>query len=982
MIEQDLPLPLDAELASGLDALVAVLIQAVHRRLSQQRNVGSTYRLQFQDGIFGFNEAKQLVEYLRNLGISHVYASPCLQTRRGSTHGYDIVDHAHLNERLGGAAAFASFVTALHQSGLGLILDIVPNHMCIADDRNLWWMDVLASGAASPYASHFDIDWHPVKRELENRVLLPVLDEPYGNVLDAGRLPIEYRDGEFHVACGEMKWPLDPQTWTQILSPRLEELIESLGVDSADTLELQSIITALEHLPHRTETASKRVEERRRESQIVQSRLDRLVTKSPAVRNHIMRNVNLLNGTRDDTPSFDALHRLLERQAYRLGYWKTASDELNYRRFFDVTELAALSMENIDVFEAAHWLPLELAVRQQVDGFRVDHVDGLFDPEEYLWRLQWSYLRALGQDALQGLDSQDFAQREWSSLEPHYFRALRAELDGPDPRRLLSGEPNLNGSVDATCLDGDETHWNPPESPLRSTGRAPLLVLVEKILGANEPLPSAWPVEGTTGYDFANIVNGLYVDPEGLVDLRRTYVRFSDQKQAFRQVVYECKRLILGRHMQSEIQLLANRLDRLSERHRRTRDFTLNSLRSALQEVVACFPVYRSYIRRGHVSERDRRAVLLSVAQARRQRPMIQPSVFEFVRDVLLLTQPTELDNESRRQREFFVGRFQQVTSPVMAKGVEDTALYRYIPLASLNDVGGDPSSGVSTIEDFHHHQEDILRQWPQSMTSTSTHDTKRSEDVRARINVLSEISGPWRKAVQRWARWNRRHRREVDGQAAPSRNDEWLFYQTLVGVWPLTTPSDEERATLIQRLQQYMEKACHEAKLHTSWINPNRNYDRAVHDFIAEVLGDPHRRFFQDFQSFLESVVDAGLYNAMSQTLIKLTSPGIPDIYQGQELWDFSLVDPDNRRPVDFKQRQAMLAELRTQTETAIGRDNAAAHFARSSSRRRQDVCDMDGHAVSAAMGSSSDQGWLYATGCGRIGCGACLHVRASFCG
>ena len=448
----------------------------------------------------------------------------------------------------------------------------------------------------------------------------------------------------------------------------------------------------------------------------------------------------------------------------------------------------------------------------------------------------------------------------------------------------------------------------------------PLYVVVEKILAAEESLPAEWMAAGTTGYDFLSSVNGLFVNPAGVGELANVYGRFVDQHLEFREVAHQSKLLIFRTAMSSDLQLFAHRLNRISERHRRSRDFTLNALRTALREILACFPIYRTYIHRGDVSEQDRQILCRAVAQAKRRNPTIDAAVFDFIRDVLLLEAPPDPDEAGRHERDLFVGRFQQVTSPVMAKGIEDTAFYRYFPLVSLNEVGSDPSRGAASLAEFHRHNRVRQTDWPQSLTCSSTHDTKRSEDARARINVLSEIPHLWRKAVNRWARVNRRHRREVDGQPAPSRNDEYLFYQNLVGIWPPAIADAKEIARLTARMIAYMEKATHEAKVHTSWINPASEYDAAVHQFVAAVLADHAKnRFLADFRQFHEQIVNWGLYNSLSQLLLKLTSPGVPNVYQGQELWDFSLVDPDSRRPVNFVARRKMLARLRKN----VGRDD-----------------------------------------------------------
>lgn len=889
--------------ASALQPAVDDLAEMIVRRLTTRRPLRATYRLQFQPPLFGFSAARDIAPYLRDLGVSHVYASPCLQARHGSTHGYDIVDHGRLNAELGDESDYLDYVESLRRHGLGQIVDVVPNHMSVHAGENRWWADVLMHGPASRYAPYFDIDWQPVKRELEHKVLLPVLDDISGNVLEAGRLQVEFQDGAFHLRCNGLRLPLDPRTWHGVITPGLDALADVLGTDHPQLLELHSILSALEHLPDRCETSPERVAERARETVVLCHRLRQLVETSPEAAEHVARNLRTLNGTPGDPHSFDELDRLLGAQAYQLVHWKAGSDEMNYRRFFDITDLAAVCMENRAVFDDTHRFLLQLSVQDHVHGLRIDHIDGLFDPAQYLWRVQTGYLQALVHAE---------CARHASFAAPGDGSNMEAEL-------VRSVWSRLGLRVPAAAQNGDAPAAGDPTFPPDRRDRLPLFVVVEKILGADEPLPAEWPVQGTTGYDYLNALNGLFLEPRGLRELERYYARFTDQRLDLRETIYRSKRLIVEGAMQSELQLLAHRLNRLSNRHRRSRDYTLPALRAALREIIACFPVYRTYIRGRPVSDRDRRIVQLAVAQARRRNPALDSAVFDFIRDVLLLEQPPGLDAEGLSEREFFIGRLQQVTSPVMAKGVEDTAFYRHVPLVSVNEVGGEPERPVTSVVEFHRQNQWRRAEWPQALLATTTHDTKRSEDVRARINVLTELPGQWRSAVQRWARWNRRRRREVEGQPAPSRNDEWLFYQTLLGIWPVDPPGEEARADLITRLQDYMEKAAHEAKLRTSWINPSPAYDAVIRDFVEQVLTDA--RFLADFQSFHESVVDCGLWTAVSQLLLKLTSPGIPDLYQGQELWDFRLVDPDNRRPVDFARRTSLLAEVRSRAATSEGR-------------------------------------------------------------
>ncbi|MCC6127547.1 MAG: malto-oligosyltrehalose synthase [Pirellulales bacterium] len=911
----------------------------------------ATYRLQFAPGTMTFGAAAALAPYLDALGASHLYGSPCLKSREGSS-GYAIVDYGELNPALGGPQAYRTLVDELRRRGMGQILDLVPNHMSAVAGENRWWCDVLENGPSSPYAPYFDIDWSPVNEALEGKVLLPMLGDQYGKVLDAGDLKLEYREGSFYIRYYEMRLPLDPKSYRQILSLGMEEFRAALPADSEDLRELESIATALEHLPERTDASPAAIAERQREKEVAKDRLGKLTARSPEIAEFILRNVERFNGGPDDPRGLDRLDALLDAQAYRLCHWKAAADEINYRRFFDINELAAVCMEDPKVFEESHRAIFELLARGDADGLRIDHIDGLFDPQEYLNRLQLAYLRCLGREAFRQMkDSAPQAPTEGSP-------AGAAEWPGPEAR---TGMPD--GVPLATSLPAGDDSASPPLAPewkdlepsfVREIGnrfnleiplndlcfpapaetveivvagvdkseknvRPPLFAVVEKILGPEEPLPNAWLAAGTTGYEFANAVSGLFIDPAGFAELQKIYQRFIDDETIFREVAYQSKSLILRVAMSSDLQLLAHRLNRLSERHRHYRDFTLNELRTALREVIACFPVYRTYIRQGEVSEQDRQFICRAAAQAKRRNPARNPALFDFIRDVLLLEAPPDLSAAGIAERALFVGRFQQAASPVMAKGIEDTAFYRYCPLVSRCEVGGDPTRGATLPEEFHRQNLVRLSQWPQSLVCTSTHDTKRGEDARARIDVLSEIPAAWRAAINRWTRLNRRHRREVDGRPAPCRNDEYLFYQNLVGIWPPEPPDAETQRTLIERMQQYMEKATREAKQHTSWINPVAEYDAAVREFAAAALADhPKNRFLAEFRGFHEQIVGWGLHNALAQLALKLASPGVPDIYQGQELWDFSLVDPDNRRPVDFTLRQSLLARL----EEAVGPD------------------------------------------------------------
>ncbi len=836
----------------------------------------ATYRLQF-NRIFTFEAARQVVPYLDALGVSDIYASSYLAARPGSMHGYDIANHNALNLEVGTEAEYNRFVDALHARGMGQILDVIPNHMGIAAACNAWWNDILENGPSSPYAEFFDIDWDPANRRLTNKVLLPILGDQYGHVLEHRELFLEYGNGSFSLRYHETRLPLEPRSTTQILSHRLEALEATLGEADPEFHEYQSIITALTNLPTTTETTPDRVRERLREKEVIRRRLARLVDSCEAVRLSLEETLRIFNGKQGDPRSFDLLERLLDGQPYRLSHWRVAAEEINYRRFFDINEMAAIRMENPAVFREAHPLIFRLLDEGKVTGLRLDHPDGLFDPPRYF----------------QALQRERFAQVARANLRA-------TSVDEPDRDAIL-----------ARAVEEFETAC---QKDSRQPGCRPLYLLAEKILSKGERLPTQWAIHGTTGYEFLALVGGLWVDPSAEKAMAAAYTPFTSQRTPFADLACESKQLIMQVSMSSEVNVLGNALSRLAERNRYSRDFTLNSLTSVLREVIASFPVYRTYIdgRGSEVALQDRACVEVAVAFAKRRNPTTNVSVFDFVRDVLLLRYPENADQAYREALRAFVKKFQQVTPPVTAKGVEDTAFYRFNRLVSLNEVGGAPEQFGLPVEEFHKQCLARQEQWPTGLSATSTHDTKRSEDVRARISVLSEIPRDWRAAVGLWHRWNRRHTVEVDGHIAPDKNDEYLLYQTLVGAWPLTSMAPEEVTAFTGRIQQYMLKASKEAKLNTSWINPNAAYDEALKNFVARILDPrPDNRFLADFTKFHRPIARLGMLNSLAQVLIKITAPGVPDFYQGSELWDFSLVDPDNRRPVDFATRSALLADL-----------------------------------------------------------------------
>jgi (1->4)-alpha-D-glucan 1-alpha-D-glucosylmutase len=843
----------------------------------------ATYRLQFHAG-FPFRDACGLVPYLADLGISHCYASPYLKARPGSTHGYNIIDHGALNPEIGTEEDYDALVAALKARGLGQILDIVPNHMGVATNDNAWWNDVLENGPASRFAGHFDIAWRASLRpELLDKVLLPVLGEPYGDVLDAGQLTLTFANGSFAIAYFDRRLPVDPRGYAQILELRLEELEKTLGAEAPALVEYQSILTAARNLPDRTEADPGRLAERWREKEVIKRRLAALLAANEPIGDFINQNVALFNGRPGDTRSFDRLHGLLEHQCYRLSYWRVALDEINYRRFFDVNDLAALSMERPEVFTAAHGLVLRLLAEGKIDGLRVDHPDGLYDPAEYFRRLQEHFILACAHRVLES--------------DPTFRDLDRNVLEGQLKERLAAAR----------------------QEPVKCPLTRPLYVVVEKILGASEALAESWLVHGTSGYDFLNLVNGLFVDARSTDAFTRLYRELTQDGPGFAEVAHWKKLLILDVALASELHMLTHQLDRLAQKSRKSRDFTFNTLRSALREVIACLPVYRAYISDEGVHETDRRYVEAAVRRASVRNPLMSRRVLRFVRDMLLLEPLASFAAEDRAEQRRFAGKFQQVTAPVMAKGVEDTAFYVYNRLVSLNEVGGQPGRFGVSPETLHRYNQERQAKWPASLSPLSTHDTKRGEDVRARINVLSELPEEWQACIGRWRKLNEPYRTQVDDETVPDANEEYLLYQTLIGAWPLEPYSAAEYAAFVSRIQAYMEKALHEAKVHTSWINPNEAYDQAIREFIARTLNEEtSQAFLDDFRAFQRRISHYGLLNSLAQTLLKITCAGVPDTYQGTEIWDFSLVDPDNRRPVDYQRRRAMLDDLQSSVKAS----------------------------------------------------------------
>jgi (1->4)-alpha-D-glucan 1-alpha-D-glucosylmutase len=752
----------------------------------------ATYRVQLHSG-FDFDAAAAVVPYLAELGVTHLYCSPVLQAVTGSSHGYDVVDHGRLDEQRGGTAGFQRLVAALAEAGLGQLLDIVPNHMAVDGRANTWWWDVLENGPSSRYATYFDIDWDPPERKLIATVLMPVLGDHYGRVLDAGDVRVEYEGGSFTVRYFDHQAPVSPRS--------LDDLINRAACRVGSD-ELAELAAGLGRLPHALLTDPDAVEQRHEDKETILNRVAGLCASHPEVGAALAAEINALN--RDP----DALDILLQRQNYRLAYWRTAAEELSYRRFFNIETLVGLRMEDDRVFRDTHRLVLDLVAEGSVDGLRVDHIDGLADPQRYLDRLH-----------------------------------------------------GAGGGA---------------------------YVVVEKILEEGEELPPSWPAAGTTGYDFLNAANRLFVDVEGERVIRQTYARFTRLEEAYLDLVHAAKLQIVRDELAAELERLTGILADVCDDHRHYRDYTRRELRDALTEMIAVFPVYRPCTYPGRpVSAADQQGIATAVERARARRPDLDGDLLDFVGDLVALVYPG-------RQEGAFAVRFAQLSAPVMAKGVEDTAFYRYYPLSSLNEVGGGPGDLGDPVADFHRM---MVKGRPGTMLTLSTHDTKRSADVRARLNVLSELGAAWGEAVLRWADHNDRHRRG----GWPDHNAEYLLYQTLVGAWPIEG----------SRAASYMQKAMREARVHTSWIDPDGTYETALEAFVLSVLGDDH--FVASLTAFLAEhrLVERGRNNSLAQTTLLLTCPGVADLYQGSEVWDLSLVDPDNRRAVDYERGRRLLRSL-----------------------------------------------------------------------
>ncbi len=780
----------------------------------------ATYRLQFTP-LFTFAGAREIVPYLAELGVDHIYASPIFRPRRGSEHGYDVVEMNAFNPELGSADDFALLTEEARRAGLGWLQDIVPNHMAF-DGQNPLLVDLLENGPNSRYFRFFDIDWEHFYEGLHGRVLAPFLGSFYGRALENGEIRLNYDQDGFNASYYDLRFALRIETYLDILNQMHGPLRRKLGSDHPDHVQFLGVLYLLKTL------APGPSRERYEQIKFIKQTLWSLYRKNGLLQEQLDATLAEFNGTPGDAVSFQLLDTLLGAQFFRLSFWKVATEELNYRRFFSINELISLRVEEKEVFDHCHGLVLKLVRQGQVTGLRVDHIDGLYDPQQYLERL---------------------------------------------------------GVAAPGCY-----------------------LVVEKILEAKEPLPRTWPVAGTTGYDMLNAVNGLFVDRSNERRLSAIYNRFSPGSARCSELAYEKKRLIIERHMMGDVDNLAHLIKNFASRYRYGSDLTRYSLRRALIEVMVEFPVYRTYLTPRRRAEEGRRYLRSALGRAGRKNPGLANEL-EFLARILPLELDKTLPSEDREPWRHFVMRFQQFTGPLMAKGFEDTLLYVYNRLVSLNEVGGAPDEFGLSAEQFHAFVQRRHGHWPHTMNASATHDTKRGEDTRARINALSEMPQEWEQQLRSWSRLNRPLKKRVNRRQVPDKNDEYFLYQTLLGSFPLNAG---DLADYRRRIHDYAVKAVREAKVHTGWLKPDSAYEDAYLAFVDALLADGDNPFLAEFRPFQEKIAFFGMLNSLAQTLLKITAPGLPDFYQGTELWDLSLVDPDNRRPVDYGLRRQHLGKLK----------------------------------------------------------------------
>lgn len=789
----------------------------------------ATYRIQFNPN-FDFEAAKKIVPYLQELGVSDIYASPIFNARTGSTHGYDVVDPNQINPELGSQETFDELIKEIQDRYMGWVQDIVPNHMAY-DSENKLLMDVLEHGPDSEYFDYFEIDWDQSYEDIKGRVLAPLLGDFYGNCLENGELKLAYDEFGLSVNYYNLKFPLRIESYATLISYKIDTLSQTLGNRHPDVIKLLGVLYILKNIP--TETSS---QQRRDQAEFVKKLLWEIYQDNPEIQKFIDENIDFFNGEQGKTESFNLMDRLLSDQFFRLSFWKVGAEELNYRRFFTVNELICIRVEDYKVFQRTHDLIGELVKSGKFTGLRIDHIDGLYNPVQYL-------------------------------------RWLREKT-------------------------GD------------------IYIVVEKILELDEKLPPNWPIQGTSGYEFLNYVNGLFCQSKNEERFNHIYAKMTGLTRPYNDLLVAKKRLIADKNLAGDADNLAQLLKEVCGDYRYGRDFTLAGLKTAIMEFLVRFPVYRTYINQEGVGEDDRAYVQQAIREAKVKLPELLNEL-NLIEKFLFLDYDEFLSEENQRLWLRFVMKLQQFSGPLTAKGIEDTLFYVYYRFLALNEVGGSPNHFGISQEKFHEFNQDRLSSWPDAMNATATHDTKRGEDVRSRLNVISELPDEWEQRVEVWSNLNFVHKTQIDSKVTPDHNDEYFLYQTLVGSFPFLK---EEYPEYVQRIKDYVVKAVREAKVHTAWLRPDTDYENGFVNFVEKILDfSEDNKFWQEFRPFQEKVAFYGVFNSLSQTLLKLMSPGLPDIYQGTELWDLSLVDPDNRRPVDFDGRLSYLQEIKRRSRTGM---------------------------------------------------------------
>ena len=779
----------------------------------------STYRLQFNSS-FGFKAASGIADYLSKLGISDIYASPIFKAKIGSTHGYDVVEPNHLNPQLGTDEEFDLLIDRVKEKEMNWLQDFVPNHMAY-NIQNRMLIDLLENGSNSRYAGFFDIDWDHYHAGMKGRILAPFLGKFYQEALENGEIKLNYDEEGLSINYYETRLPIKIESYADVFSFRLDKLRHKLGRNDPDFIRYMGVLFAIKSLP-----TAEEIDERYNQIKFIKGILWELYSYNTSIKDFIDENLKIFNGIKNISESFDLLDKLLSQQNYRISFWKVANEEINYRRFFNVNELISLRVENEHVFNRIHSLVFKLCREEKISGLRIDHIDGLYDPSDYLKNVR------------------------------------------------------------------DRTK--------------DIFLVVEKILGFEENLPAFWPVQGTTGYDFLNFLNEIFCQKKNNYRLTAFYNKFAEQNKTYEQIVIEKKRLIIQTRMAGDVENLAILIEEISSKDRFGVDVTLHGIEEALEEILAHFPIYRTYIS-GSENRKTDRKYLSEVIEKVKDENQLLAKEFRYIGSLLTKDFDEKFTLEQKDKSLNFLMKFQQLTGPIIAKGFEDTVLYVFNRLISLNEVGSNPGKFGITLKEFYNFNKKRFAGWPHTINTTSTHDTKRGEDVRARINVLSEIPEEWVKKVRLWNKLNNKYKKNRNGYLIPDKNLEYFIYQTLLGSFPFDIESNEN---YVHRIKQYLVKSMREAKEHSSWTRPDIEYESAAHSFVENIL-TADSEFYNDFYYFQKKIAFYGIYNSLSQALIKISSPGIPDFYQGTELWDLFLVDPDNRQPVDFNLRREFLNDI-----------------------------------------------------------------------